>query len=149
MSIKIILTFQTKIDLDLLELGITLRLIRLIARVQFQTQTGWTREYRAILDTGSPTSIIPFTIWDEALTHILQDKIKLYGIGTKEGSYVSGKMGKVTLIFLDEKKKSDPLEIKAYLLDDDSIPFIIGFEDVLTKTRLFCDYKAHKAYLEI
>jgi hypothetical protein len=41
------------------------------------------------------------------------------------------------------------LKIKALLLPDDSLPLIVGFEDVLTTAKLVSDYKNGTAYLEI
>ena len=56
MSTKIFLDFKRNIDLELLKDGVRLELIRILAKVRFATKQGWTRYYRAILDTGSPTS---------------------------------------------------------------------------------------------
>lgn len=42
----------------------------------------------------------------------------------------------------------DPFTIraKAILLDDDSVPFLIGFEDILSDIKLVCDYSGKTAY---
>ena len=48
----------------------------------------------------------------------------------------------------DEKQISLPLTIKAHLLNDDSVPFLIGFEDVLTELALTVDFKSKSAYFK-
>jgi len=40
------------------------------------------------------------------------------------------------------------IHVYAFLLNDDSVPFLIGFEDVLTNAKLFLDYKFKTGYLE-
>ena len=150
MSTKIFLDFKSNIDLELLKDGVRLELIRILAKIRFATKQGWTDYYKAILDTGSPTSIIPFSIWQEIKTMPLSTrKIKLHGIGSKEESTISGKMANLTCALLDEKFSSPPLTIKAYLVEDDSVPLILGFDGILTRSKFFCDYKNKTAYLKI
>ena len=150
MSTKIKIEFETRIDMDFLLRGVTVRLIRLIATVQLKTEDGWTRGYDAIVDTGNPISIIPLSIWSKAQVKILlPDKVKLYGIGTDEKSAVSGRLAEVTCVFRYKGKISQPLKIKSHILKDDSAPFLIGFEDILTDAKLFSDYKSRSAYLKV
>jgi hypothetical protein len=68
------------------------------------------------------------------------------GIG---GGKVSGKLGEITLILVDKKTTSPPIKAKALLLDDDSVPFLIGFEDILTDIKLVCDYKSKTSFFHI
>ena len=63
MSTVIELEFETQIDLDFIEQGIAVHLIRLTASVQLQTTEGWTKKYKALVDTGNPISIIPNSVW--------------------------------------------------------------------------------------
>lgn len=146
MSTNIELSFETKVDLAFLTHGISVRLVRLIASVQLKTEEGWTPRYKAIVDTGNPISIVPHFIWNRAYFRwLLSDKTDIYGVGT--GS-VSGRLAETSVVFMDEKQVSEPLKIKAHLLDNDSIPFLIGFEDILTTVKLVCDYSSSRAYLE-
>ena len=150
MSIRIRLDFQTKIDLDFLLKGVSLRLIRLIATIQLKTRDGWTRTYDAIVDTGNPISIIPFSIWSKAqVKFLLPDRTQLFGIGADDKAAVSGKLAEVVGIFRDQQKVSQPLRIKAHILEDDSAPLLIGFEDILTNVKLVSDYKSKEAYFEV
>jgi hypothetical protein len=41
------------------------------------------------------------------------------------------KLAEVIIVFADEKQVSLPLTVKAHLLYDDSVPLLIGFEDIL------------------
>jgi hypothetical protein len=143
---KIELQFKTKIDLDFLSAGISVRLIRVLTDVRFQTNNGWTDKYKAIIDTGSPVSVIPLFIWENIqVKWLLSKKEELFGIGS---SSVSGRLAEITSTFSDEKHISQPITFKAHLLDTNSVPLLIGFEDVLTSIKLSCDYKSQRAYLE-
>lgn len=147
MSTTIELEFETHIDLDFVEQGIAVHLIRLTGSVQLQTEEGWTRKYKALVDTGNPISVIPNSVWSKGkINWILPHKNDLHGIG---GGKVSGKLGEITLILVDKKTTSPPIKAKALLLDDDSVPFLIGFEDILTDIKLVCDYKGKTSFFQI
>lgn len=147
MSTTIELEFETHIDLDFVEQGIAVHLIRLTASVQLQTEEAWTRKYKALVDTGNPISVIPNSVWSKGkINWILPHKNDLHGIG---GGKVSGKLGEITLILVDKKTTSPPIKAKALLLDDDSVPFLIGFEDILTDIKLVCDYKGKTSFFQI
>jgi hypothetical protein len=146
-STTIELEFDTHIELDLVERGISVHLIRLTASVQLQTTEGWTKKYKALIDTGNPISIIPNSVWRKAkISRVLSDKSDVHGIG---GGKVSGKLGEVTLVFVDKSTVSPLIRAKAILLDDDSVPFLIGFEDIMTDIKLICDYAGKTAYFQM
>ena len=147
MSTTIELEFEIHIDLDFVEQGIGVHLIRLTASVQLQTEEGWTRKYKALVDTGNPISLIPNSVWSKCkINWILSHESDLRGIG---GGKVSGKLGEIILVLVDKKTTSPPIRAKALLLDDDSVPFLIGFEDVLTDIKLVSDYKGKTSFFEI
>jgi len=58
-------------------------------------------------------------------------------------------LGEATLVFKDQQSTSPPIKFKAHLMDDDSAPFLIGFEDILTDAELACRYRSQTAWLEI
>lgn len=147
MSTSIELEFETHIDLDFVEQGIAVHLIRLTASLQLQTREGWTRKYKALVDTGNPISVIPNSVWSKGkINWILSHRSDLLGIG---GGKVSGKLGEVTLVLVDKKTASPPIKAKALLLDDDSVPFLIGFEDIMTDIKLVCDYESKTSFFQI
>ena len=77
---------------------------------------------------------------------ILPGSIQLTGLGS---GGVSGKLAEVVMVFLDKKGLSPPISLKAFLVDSDTVPLIIGFEDVLTDIKMVCDYKSKSASLQI
>jgi len=136
-------------DVEFLSKGIPLRLIRLLGTVQLKTPTGWSREERVIIDTGNPISIIPYSIWSQVEIRILiQSKTKIFGLGSDEVGGLSGQLAEAILVFKDRDNASPPIKFKAHILDDDSAPFLIGFEDILTIADMFCNYKSNAAWLE-
>lgn len=150
MSIKIDLTFRTQYDLELLEADINSRIIRLLAKVCFKTNEGLSKEYRAIVDTGAPNSLIPVSIWKSIQYKILSDKeFPLSGIASKDSKPLMAKIARVGYLLLSETTASGLFSAKAYLLATDHVPLILGFEDVLTDSTLFCDYKSNTAYIEV
>ena len=147
MSIKIDLEFETRLDPDLLSVGISIRLIRLIASLRLKTAEAWTDPYKAIIDTGSPITLIPKYVWAKvSVKWILPGSIQLTGLGS---GGVSGKLAEVVMVFLDKKGHSPPISLKAFLVDSDTVPLIIGFEDILTDIKMVCDYKSKTAFLQI
>jgi hypothetical protein len=113
-----------------IESRIIYRTTRLIALASFHTLVGeWTKHRDAIIDTGSHVSVIPRYIWTNTHHSFISDKIEM-GIG---GKIITGRLGWVTLRLHDEETISPPLNVKANLIDDDSLPLILGFEDVITE----------------
>ena len=66
------------------------------------------------------------------------------GIG---GKSVTGRLGWVTLRLHDAETISPPFSVKANLIDDDSMPLILGFEDVISEVLLVSDFQQNIAYI--
>ena len=64
------------------------------------------------------------------------------------GSAVQAQLATVSLRIYDGEAISPPLEMKAYLLADDSHPFLLGFEDFLTDGDLFVSFIQNLAFVE-
>ena len=139
------LKIETKIDGRLfVESRIIHRSTRLIAVTSFYTLEGeWTELRGAIIDTGSYVSVIPHFIWTKTHHHFISDEIEM-GIG---GSIITGRLGWVTLRLHDEETISPPLSVKANLIDDNSMPLILGFEDVISEMLLVSDFQQNTAYI--
>ena len=147
MSTKITLEIRTDLDLDFLEEDILFHSIRFMSFVQLRTSEGWTTPYKAIIDIGTPISVIPRFIWKSAQVKWLsRRKVSLTGIGSGK---VQGRLGEVTLVFSDEQATSPPIQVKTHLLDDNSVPLLIGCEDILTQVDLFISYRNKIAYFEL
>ena len=146
MSTVIPLQFKSHYDPELLSEGVKFNLIRLLADVDFETLKGWSPKYQAIIDTGSPANLIPQHIWSHSLNClILAKKFSLGGIG--EGK-VFGYLGEVTIRVSYRAKSTTPIKLRAFLLETDAAPFILGFEDFLTASILTSDYSKKKANLK-
>jgi hypothetical protein len=146
MSIDIPLRFEAHDDPELLSEGITFNLIRLIADVQVKTFDGWSDKYQAIVDTGSPANLMPRFIWSGAENRFLRTKkISLSGVGSGK---ISGHLGEVTIRISYHGKFSKPVKLRAFLLETDLAPFILGFEDFLSVGKLLSNYPKNLASLQ-
>ena len=118
--------------------------------VQLKMSNGWSLETRVIIDTGNPISLIPHSIWSSAeVRTLIQSKSQLFGLGADDTKGISGQLGEATLVFKDQQTTSPPIKLKAHLMDDDSAPFLIGFEDILTDAELVCNYKSRLAWIAV
>jgi hypothetical protein len=106
-----------------------------------------TEPYEAIVDTGNPITVIPLRIHQQIFSQLLYPgKINLSGIGQ---GIVQGQLASIIMSFHDQQTTSLPLQAKAYLLDDNSTPLIVGYEDALTELRLISDYPQQMGHFEI
>ena len=150
MSIKIPLNIDTRVDVEFLELGILSKITRIKANICFKKENGFSKEYRAILDTGAPYTILPFSTWQGIKHEFLSHKnFPVSGISPEKTPPIMAKFGKIEIVFLAPNAITTSIKVKAYLMPDDNIPLIIGFEDIITKIKLFCNYKDNTAYIEI
>ncbi len=147
MSTKIHLDWRTSLDQMHLARGLQVRLIRLFARVSFKEPDGWSRPWLDIMDTGSPMTLLPKPVWETIhVASFLSEAVPLGGIGS---GTVLARLAKVELAFLSTQKEIVERTIKAYLAEDDSVPLLLGIEDLLTNARLVCDYPKSKAFLQL
>jgi len=113
---------------------------------RFRVSTGWSDKFRAIIDPGSPHCIIPRLIWRDIEHRVLVSHPQ--SLGGTDGGSTSAPFGAVTLAIDDETILSPPLNVRAFLLPDDSEPLLLGFEDVLTRMILRSAYPRQTAYLK-
>ncbi len=138
MSTVIPLRFKSQYDPELLSEGVKFNLIRLLAGADFKTLTGWSQKYHAIVDTGSPANLIPRHIWSQSVNRlILAKKFSLSGIGQGK---VFAYLGEVTVRLSYRAKATAPIKVRAFLLETDSAPLILGFQDFLTISTLLSSY---------
>mgnify|MGYP001612985943 CR=1 FL=1 len=137
-----------KTDLDPLHLvnGVHVRIIRLYVPVVFKEATGWSTPVNAIIDTGSPLTVSPKRIWQTIqINQHLSNVVSLGGI--RKGIMLA-RLASIELAFLSTQKDFVERATKAYLAEDDSVPLLLGVEDLLTDSRLVCDYPRSKAFLQ-
>lgn len=148
MSTRIELDFTKTLDIDLLEKGIKIWLVRIVAQVCFKAKNNnWTRPYEAIIDTGAPVSLIPLTIWQEIDARVFSN-YRISGIVPNKECSLPVKVGKAACTIIDKKSSTGVLNINAYLTLTDKVPLIIGFDNLLTDLKLVSDYRSKTAYLE-
>jgi hypothetical protein len=101
----------------------------------------------AILDLGSPATVVPKGMWEIlSIEWLSRDHLGLGGFGLGAGT--PGRLGRVALHVLDDQQTSPRFEVPAFLLDDDSQPLILGVEGLLTRAALCCHAGRNEAYLE-
>ena len=109
--------------------GIQSQMIHLAAPVRLRTPEGaWMRPRPAIVDPGSPYCLVPYSAWSAASM---------------------APLGQITIALDDGTHLSPPATIRAFLMPDDSEPFLLGFEGFLTHFALYCNYRDNVAYLEL
>ncbi|MFQ6062505.1 MAG: hypothetical protein ACE5J9_04930 [Methanosarcinales archaeon] len=72
LKIRIKKLIDPELDLKFPDYG---ELIRLSCLIQFKTESGWSKLYEAILDTGAHTSVIPEYIWKKISTECITDHL--------------------------------------------------------------------------
>lgn len=142
------LSFREHIDLEALEKGIKVITIRVIAQIRFKTSNGWTESFPAIVDTGSPVSVVPKDIWGLCLIEPLY-KSEIRGIVSGEDIYIPATFGKIKSILIDEETISSTFEANAFFADAEDIPLILGFSEMLDRMRLIVDYPQRKCWVEV
>lgn len=143
---EISLNFSLKYDIELLDKGVTLPIIRLLGVIEFKSQLGWSSPYDVIIDTGSPLSVFPASIQGKCNTHFLH-QTRISGIVPNENCSLPAKLVELTFRLRDENKVTKPIETKAYIAATDRIPLILGFADAFEKFDLNISYPKKKASL--
>ena len=140
------LGFRASLDPEWLALGHTFFCVRILAQVRLPSRFGGAVTYEAILDTGSTVSVIPRFIWEQVRA-VSTGRHSTMG-GGLTGREAAGELGFVSVRITDSVAVSPPLTLRALLLQDDSVPLVLGFGDLLTQARLHCDFPGSSAYLE-
>ena len=148
MSTKIRLYFREQVIPDYKELGILA--IRLMCRMSFQTQNGFTDPYPAIVDTGAPISLIPLQIWRGC--GIEAEKIRdstIRGVVPLEECQLAVTLAEVKCKVVGAQDESEILSVKAHLASSDAVPLILGFKNLLDRVPLHVDYWKSEAFIEV
>ena len=117
---------------------------RLLCRVSFGTWNGFSETYWAIVDTGAPTSLIPYDVWQECRVLKLKEGI-IRGIIDKPGCNLGVITGAIKCVLEDEEGISDELVIRADLAPVNTVPLLLGFTGVLGRAQISFDSKAGAA----
>jgi hypothetical protein len=123
-------------------------LVRLSILIQFKTESGWSKLYEAIIDTGAHTSVIPRYIWegiyaDEKVGHSVQ------GIVPKNECSLPVKVSIIRgVLFDDELSHTKEVVFHAFCAIDDRVPLILGFKNLLERFTICFNINSGIAYLE-
>jgi len=123
------------------------QVIRVYCRITFKTGSGWTKPFPAIIDTGAHTSLVPFDIWSICKTKILANH-HVRGLVPKKECKIDVQVGELTGALIDRKNLSKRYKFLSYFAPTNEVPLILGFKELLSKLKLFVDYKNNIAWLE-
>ena len=111
-------------------------IIRLKCGIQLKKEKGWSLPYTSVIDTGAHTSVLPLSVWQELSVKKIKP-YKIYGISKDERCGLSGMLGEITIILIDEKgNQSSEINAIFFLAETDQVPIIIGFKGLLEKLRV-------------
>jgi hypothetical protein len=131
MSTRINLYFKSYPDLDLIAQNIVLAHTRVFADVEFAQKDGtWSNFRPAIVDTGSPVSLIPHEIWECCPVHIT-GQATIGGLVRRNECRLDVLVGTLTLRFRDHAQVTASITATVYLARINAVPLIIGFESLL------------------
>ena len=118
---------KRSLDLDLIEKGLELWLMRWFSRIRFETTNGWTKEHLAIIDTGSPLCVVPQEIWKDCKITIIADTEMYFGF-SKNREGIPVQLGEVHPVIINENDYINGANVKAYLALTSDIPLILGLD---------------------
>ncbi len=104
---------------------------RLFTWVLFRTFEGIAEPYRAIVDTGAPTSLIPYKIWRHCPALTLKDTV-IQGIADREECDLPVIEGVIKCTLSDGYTMLPELGICTHLASEGSdVPLLLGFDAML------------------
>ena len=144
---RIQLKVRQSLDLEAIEYGQTVFTYRCYARLRFQQSPGWSEEFRAILDTGAPFSVIPSSIWQSlAFRRLFPSHLR--GVIPRATASLPADLAKLACVLTDEQTVSSPIELTALLVDVSDVPLLLGWAGCLDRARLHLDGPRRLAWLE-
>ena len=148
MSTKIELYFTSYPDLELIEQNIVIEHTRLLTDVEFLQHDGtWSNVRPALIDTGSPISLIPLEIWQNSPVSI-RGTTTIGGLVRKEQCYIDVKIADLPLRFRDRYHVTEAIAPISYLASVNTVPLIIGFESLLKAADVYFSFSKNEAYME-
>lgn len=123
---------------------------RLIVGVSFRAfDNQFSKPYRAVLDTGAPTSLIPYEIWQQCLVLKIKET-SISGIVDRDECSLPVTDGVMSCRLTDGKTTSVEIVIRALLAPQDyDVPLLLGFDGLLEQANLYCSLPKSQSYLEI
>ena len=148
MSTKIGLYFKSYPDLELIEQNIVIEHTRLLTDVEFLQKDGtWSNVRPALIDTGSPVSLIPLEIWQNSPVNVC-GTTTIGGLVRKEHCCIDVKIADIPLRFRDRYHITETIAPVVYLASVNTVPLIIGFESLLKAADIYFSFSRNDAYME-
>lgn len=148
MSTRIEFYFKSYPDLELIEQNIVIAHTRLLIDVEFFQQDGtWSNVRPALIDIGSPVSLIPVELWKKCSVRI-KGTTTIGGLVRRKRCLLDVKVGEISLRFRDRNTMTDMLSATVYLAPVKTVPLIIGFESILKQADIFFSFTRNEAYME-
>jgi len=122
--------------------------VRALCAITFRTARGYTKAEWALIDTGSPLSIIPRRVWQQCEVEMLKS-YSIRGLVAKEDCVLPVTFGRITCRLMDEQGATQDFCIGADLADTNDVPIVLGFRDALTAGVLHIDGRQVRGYLEL
>jgi hypothetical protein len=128
-------------------MGYQLTAVRLLSDISLRSALGWGKFHPAVVDTGTPVSMLPRRIWRGAeFTPI--GTTMAGGILARDECRISVTLAKVSCILTDGRASIGPLCMHASLADSDEAPTLLGIADVLEQHILSVNIGGEQADLE-
>src|SRR5580765_2861936 len=88
--------------------GHPLPVARLFANLSLRTQTGWTPAHRAVIDTGATVSLLPRTVWRNAVFEAIVP-VRTAGVVNRPECTIAATLATVDCVLLRESERMGPL----------------------------------------
>lgn len=122
---------------------------RLLTKALFRTFEGIIKSRWAIVDTGSPTSLIPYAVWHQCPVLTLKGVV-IQGIVNREECDLPVIEGVIGCTLSDKHTTLPEMVIRAHLAPEGAdVPLLIGFDAMLARMSLYCAAWDDEAYLEL
>lgn len=146
MSIKVNLNIVRRPDIELFNFGIFD--IRLTCDIAFPPHPKYSAPIPAIIDTGAPMSVIPYPIWAECFTKIIEEDSYLSGIVPGAHHIMRTKIGIISAVLTDKRGVYYPIAFRAHFAPIKRIPIILGIQDIIDKAIVNIAIKEEDVWLE-
>src|SRR5258708_2322252 len=133
-------------DLEALEHSHPRTTYRLKLLLRLRIPEGWSEHHRAIVDTGSPYSVIPSALEPTLMMKPLY-RTRIGGLVPNE--YIRGTMVDVECVATDGLKNSQPYSIRAIVSDRNEVPLILGLDGLLLRADIVCRLSSREAWIDL
>ncbi len=124
-------------------------IIRVRCYMRFKHKDDWSNLEAAILDTGAYISLLPKHLWEFAAYKVIGED-RLRGVVPKEGCELPVNIAVVTAVMEDMcGNVSEEIDFRAYLVNSNDVPLIIGFKDLLEHFDIHLNIKNNDGHIEM